>query len=69
MKKNNLLVNIIFYIMLIFLVVRGLISLLPNLNNLPVYKIIVYILLISIYILLGYMYYIRNIKKKNKKDN
>lgn len=63
--KKNLLVNIIFYLVLSLVIIKTFSTLVLNLADLSNFKIIVYILLISVYILLGYMYFKRNIKKNN----
>ncbi len=63
--KKNLVVNIIFYLVLFIVIIKTFSTLLLNFGDLSNFKIIVYILLISVYILLGYMYYRRNIKKNN----
>lgn len=63
--NRNLLVNIIFYLVLSLVIIKTFSTLVLNLADLSNFKIIVYILLISVYILLGYMYYKRNIKKNN----
>ncbi len=63
MKKNSILVNVIFYLALIFVVIKTLSSLFVNIEVISNFKIIIYILLVSVYLLLGYMYYKKYIKK------
>lgn len=66
MKKNSALMNILFYLVLALLVLKSFSNLFSNIGNLTNFKIVVYILLMSVYILLGFVYYRKYIKKDKK---
>lgn len=66
MKKNSLFMNIVFYLVLALLVLKSFSNLYLNIESLSNLKIVVYILLISVYILIGFVYYKRYIGKDKK---
>ncbi len=63
MKKNSIIVNMLFYTGLLFFVVKTISTIFNNMGNISNFQIIIYILLTAIYVLIGYVYYKKYIQK------
>ncbi|MDL2310633.1 hypothetical protein LJC13_01480, partial [Peptostreptococcaceae bacterium OttesenSCG-928-C18] len=62
--KNSTLMNIIFYLALLFIILKSLSSLFIDIEIMSNFKIAIHILLVALYVLVGYLYYKRYMKRE-----